>query len=76
MSRKESWESVPLDKTWFQLIEEWSWGVDFPMPLFQHCTACSGKDSWSPHCEISSQLQQKVWSPENIRVGILATYMT
>lgn len=35
------------------------------MLLFQHCIACSGKDSWSPHGEISAQLQQKVWSPRN-----------
>lgn len=44
------------------------------MLLFQHHTACSGRDSWRPHCEISSQLQQKVWSPENIKVGILAIH--
>ena len=46
----------------------------FSIVLSQHCTACSGRDSWSPHCELSSQLQQKVWSPENMRVGILATH--
>lgn len=57
---------------WFRLEP----GVDFSMPFSQHCTACSGKDSWSPLCGISAQPQQKVWSPENTRVGILVTHMT
>lgn len=47
----------------------------FSIVLSQHRTACSGRDSWSPHCELSSQLRQKVWSPENMRAEILAAHM-